>query len=254
MRFEGKHVLVVGGSGGIGRATALEFAREGAAGVAVHYARSREAAEATVREVEALGANGVAVRADVARRGEVEGMIDAVLQAFGRLDALVCYAGHPFDRETWFRPFEELKEDEFLAPLRVDLLGAVFCAQAAVAPMRRQGDGRIVLVGSTPALTGDRVGIPYLVAKAGVLALARALAQHFGPEGIRVNALAVGSVKTPPMEALTDEEAQELIQETVLKRMGAPEDVARAAVFLASDDASFLTGQTIVVDGGGAMR
>src|SRR5207244_7259790 len=110
--------------------------------------------------------------------------------------------------------------------------------------------GSVILVGSTPALTGDTVGIPYLVAKGGILALARALAQVYGPRGVRVNALALGSIATEATERATrPEDRQALAQEPALRRWGTPDEVARGVVFLASDDASYITGQTIVVDG-----
>ena len=120
--------------------------------------------------------------------------------------------------------------------------------------MRRRKSGSIVLVGSTPAITGDTVGITYLLAKAGILALTRALAQVYGPYNVRVNAIAPGSIRTQPMEDLTDREMRPLLAETALKRLGTPEDIATTAAFLCSDAASFMTGVTLVVDGGYAMR
>ncbi|HYS71057.1 MAG TPA: SDR family oxidoreductase, partial [Thermoplasmata archaeon] len=105
-----------------------------------------------------------------------------------------------------------------------------------------------------PAITGDKVGIPYLIAKAGILALGRALAQAYGPKGVRVNSLALGSIATGPMESVSPDERRKLAEEPALKRWGTPEEVARVVAFLASDDSSYITGQTLVVDGGYAMR
>src|SRR5439155_251266 len=116
------------------------------------------------------------------------------------------------------------------------------------------GRGSVILIGSTPAITGDRVGITYQIAKAGILRLTRALALAYGPKGVRVNALALGSITTDPMDAVSTDERRTLAEEPALKRWGAPEEVARVVSFLASDDASYITGQTIVVDGGYALR
>ena len=136
----------------------------------------------------------------------------------------------------------------------MDLLGSVFAAQVAVPVMRKQRGGAIVLVGSTPAITGDVAGIPYFVAKAGVLALTRGLAQLLGPHNVHVNAIAPGAVDTDAMAGLSQKDAKSLAQEAALKRRGTPQEIARKAVFLCSDDASFMTGVTLVVDGGYAMR
>ena len=130
----------------------------------------------------------------------------------------------------------------------------MFACQAAIPRMVRQGHGAVVLVGSTPALTGDRVGISYLLAKAGVLALARALADAYGRDGVRVNAAALGNIDTEAMAGLPEDVRKALEREPALKRFGRPEEVARVIAFLASDDASYITGSTIVVDGGFALR
>jgi 3-oxoacyl-[acyl-carrier protein] reductase len=174
--------------------------------------------------------------------------------SLGRIDVVVCFAGHPFRSEEWFKEFTALTREEFERPIQVDLLGSAFVAQAAIEEMESQQGGTIVFIGSTPALTGDRVGVTYLVAKAGILGLTRALAMIYGPKGIRVNALALGSIETEAMDSLPEEEKRMLVEEPAMKRWGTPEEVARVVAFLASDDASYITGQTIVVDGGYALR
>src|SRR5439155_95162 len=198
---------------------------------------------------------GTALQADVSDANACRRLVRATVRSLGRIDIVACFAGHPFRGEEWYKPFDELTPDEIQRPIAIDLLGSAYVAQAAGPLMAKQGHGSMIFIGSTPALTGDTVGIPYLVAKGGVLALARALAQVYGPHGIRVNALALGSIATEATQRATkpaDRDA--LAQEPALRRWGTPEEVGRVVVFLASDEASYITGQTIVVDGGYALR
>jgi 3-oxoacyl-[acyl-carrier protein] reductase len=252
-RLTGRVALVTGGSGGIGRVAAVEFAREGA-DVAVQYHRSKEDGGAVVEDVRKLGRKAVALRADVSVPSDCRTLSADVISHLGRLDIAACFAGYPFRSEEWFKGFTELAPEEFRHPIDVDLLGSAYVAQAVIPPMTDQRRGSLIFIGSTPALTGDRVGASYLIAKAGLLALTRALAMAYGQSGIRVNALALGSISTGAMGVLPEEEKRSLAAETALKRWGTPEEVARVVAFLASDDASYITGQTIVVDGGYALR
>src|SRR3990170_729479 len=166
VRLAGKVALVVGGSGGIGAATCRALAREGAH-VAVHYARSKDAALAVVREVEGAGSRGLALAADITKKEESGHLVEETIRGLGGLDALVVYAGHPFRAEGWFAPYEALPADAFRMPLETDLMGTVFVPQAAVPHFKAQRSGKIVLVGSTPPITGDVAGVQYLVPKAG---------------------------------------------------------------------------------------
>ena len=252
-RLDGRVALVSGGSAGIGRAAAVELAREGAA-VAVQYRTGRDRADEVVRRIVSAGGKGLALDGDVALRASCQDLVRRTLDAFGRVDILACFAGHPFGPEEWFRPFPDLTPEDFRRPFDVDLMGSVYLAQAALPPMVAQKSGSIIFVGSTPALTGDSVGVTYLVAKAGVLALTRALALSYGPHGIRVNALALGNIETEGMASLPAREQERLAEEPALKRWGRPEEIARIVAFLASDDASYVTGATVVVDGGYALR
>jgi 3-oxoacyl-[acyl-carrier protein] reductase len=252
-KLEGKVALVTGASGGLGSATVLEFAREGAQGIGVHYSRARERAEELVAQVRDLGSDAIALGADVSSRQEARRLVEEVVRAFGRLDVLVCFAGHPISREEWFSSFEELGEEDLMRPIHVDLMGSVYCAQASVPHLKRSGNGRIVFISSTPAITGDVAGFSYLLAKGALLSLTRALARYLGPYGVHVNCLALGSIATEAMAILTEEERRELEEEAALRRMGTPEEVARKALYLASGDSDFQTGTIIVVDGGYAM-
>ncbi len=252
-RLDRRVALVTGGSGGIGGAAVLELAREGA-DVAVQYNQGRKPAEAMVEKVRVLGRKAIALHADVADPRACRSLASETLAGLGRIDVAACFAGHPFRLEEWNKEFTELTPAEIRRPLDVDLLGSVFVAQAVLPSLAKGGRGSLILIGSTPAITGDRVGISYLVAKAGILGLTRALALAYGPKGVRVNALALGSVSTGPMDSLSAKEKGSLAEEPALKRWGTPEEVARVVTFLASDDAAYITGQTIVVDGGYALR
>jgi 3-oxoacyl-[acyl-carrier protein] reductase len=252
-RLEGKVALITGGSGGIGRVTAVELARQGA-DVSLQYLRGKAGAGDTAKRIRELGRKSLAIEGNVSDPASCRALVASTVASFGRIDILVCMAGHAFRREEWFKEFATLGPEEIRRPLDVDLLGSVYMAQAALPIMVKQGAGSVIFIGSTPAITGDVVGIPYLVAKAGLLALTRALAQVYGPSGVRLNALALGSIASEAMEALSKEEKERLAAEPALRRWGTPEEVARTIAFLASDDASYVTGQTIVVDGGYALR
>lgn len=253
MRLTGKAALVVGGSGGIGAAACRELAREGA-NVAVHYAHSKESAASIVEDIVREGGRAVSLSGDVSSKAEASRLVERAIKALGGLEALVVTAGHPFRREEWFGTYEALSEADFRGPFKVDLLGSVFTTQAATPHFRKQRSGKIVLFGSTPPITGDTVGFTYLVAKAGILALTRSLALYLGPYNVHVNAIAPGTVATRPMSALSPGEKKQLVAEAALRRVGTPEEIARKVAFLCSPESDFMTGQTLVVDGGYAMR
>lgn len=254
-RLSGKVVVVTGSSGGIGRATALEFAKEGADIVLQYRSRSTEAKK-IADKIAALGRRAVLTHVDFTNVKqapvEVQKTVEETITSFGRVDALVNLAGYPA-RGEWRKKFLDLTPEDFFKPLNVDLLGSFLCARAVAPHMLKQKKGVIVNVSSTPALAGHDKGFSFTVAKAAIIGLTKALAFELAPY-VRVNTIALGNVETEWVSELTDEELQRERKENLIRRFGTPEEVARSLAFLCSDDSSFLNGQTIVLDGGSILH
>jgi len=240
----GKVALVTGGGRGIGRSIALDLAKAGCH-VAVNYYVEPERAEQTVADVRALGVDAIAVAADVGIGSEVRAMVEAVTTTFGRLDVLVNNAG----TQTW-TPFLDVTEDEWDQVIRTNLKGCFLCTQAAARFMVAHGGGAIVNIGSG----SNKVPFPGLVAytssRGGIEMLTKVAAVELAPHRIRVNCVAPGAVDVERTRLELDDYAGTWGAITPLRRVGTPEDVASAVVFLASPAASFITAQTLWVDGG----
>jgi 3-oxoacyl-[acyl-carrier protein] reductase len=255
MRLKHKVILITGGSGGIGGTTAVECAKEGAQSVYITYFGSPEKAAAVVRGINDAGSAGYSLRADVSQRTEAQAMVKQILDKEGRIDGLVCYAGYPIRQEIWFGDFLTLSDEQIRKPLQVDVEGTLFTTQAVLPSMLEQKKGSIIVISSTPGLVGDVVGIPYALGKAANANLAKCLAQLYGARGVRANAIAPGSIGTPAnLAALAPKDYEVLAAEASLRRFGTPEEVAKMAIFLLSEDSSFITGQTLVCDGGTVFR
>lgn len=246
MRCAGMIALVTGAQQGIGRAMAARFALEGA-DVAVNYLDDARAAESVVREIEKTGRRAVAIRADVSRSAEVERLVAEAERALGPVDVLINNAG-VFPRS----PFLELTEAEWDLVHGVNLRGAFLCAQAVARRLVARGaPGAIVNLASSAAYRSSPRGVHYVSSKAGVVGLTRAIALELAPHRIRVNALAPGLTDTAqPRYGHSEAEVETMAAQVPLGRMGQPEDIAAAAVFLASRDAQHITGQVIHVNGG----
>jgi 3-oxoacyl-[acyl-carrier protein] reductase len=243
----GKVALVTGGSRGIGRAICLELAKQGAK-VVVNYAGSQGAAEETVEGIKALGGEAIAVQGDVARYDDAEKLVLATLEAFGRIDILVNNAGITRDNLLI-----RMKEDEWDAVINTNLKGVFNCTKAAARPMMKQRSGRIINITSVVGQIGNPGQANYVSAKAGVIGLTKSNAKELASRGITVNAVAPGYIETEMTEKLGDELKTKLFVSIPLGRMGQPEDIANIVSFLASDKASYITGQVINVDGGMVM-
>jgi 3-oxoacyl-[acyl-carrier protein] reductase len=254
-RLAGKLAILTGSSGGIGRATALEFAREGA-DVVLQYKARRTEAEQLANRIKALGRRAVVASVDFANMQQssrqVMMMVDETIKEFGKIDVLVNLAGYPA-RDEWNKRFLDLTVEDFFKPLNVDLYGSFLCARTVAPHMLRQKKGVIVNVSSTPALGGHDKGFSFTVAKAAVIGLTKALAFELAPY-VRVNTIALGNVETEWVGELRNDEKRKGREENLMKRFGAPEEIARSLAFLCSDDSSFINGQTIVLDGGTTLH
>jgi 3-oxoacyl-[acyl-carrier protein] reductase len=249
-KLDGKIALITGASGGMGRTTALKFAKENVKAIALHYSSSEDKAKKVLEEIKGIGSNGLLVRADISRYEEVKAIIDLTVKKFGRIDIIVAYAGFPVKKEYWNADPLNLADEMLDDPWNIDLKGSYHCIKAAAPYMRKQKYGKIILISSTPGVSGDPTGLGFTLAKAAVRALVRSLAPVLAPE-ILINAIAPGSIGTEAnLKNYTEKQKNEMVKTVPLGRFGRPEEIANVAVFLASDDSSYITGQTIVVDGG----
>lgn len=242
--LQGKTALVTGASRGIGRAIAIALAEAGA-DVAVNYAGSEKAAEEVVARIEALGRRAFKVQADVSSSAAVEDMVKQVLERFERLDILVNNAGITRDNLIM-----RMKEEEFDQVISTNLKGVFNCIKAVTRPMMKQRFGRIINISSVVGVLGNAGQANYVAAKAGVIGLTKASARELASRNITVNAVAPGYIETDMTDKLSQETQQQLLQQIPLSRLGQPDDIARVVRFLASEDAMYMTGQTLHVDGG----
>ncbi|MFC4184633.1 3-oxoacyl-[acyl-carrier-protein] reductase [Saccharococcus thermophilus] len=245
--LQGKVALVTGASRGIGRAIALELARQGA-NVAVNYAGSEAKAYEVVEEIKKMGKEAVAIQADVSSAEAVERMVKTVLEQFGRIDILVNNAGITRDNLLM-----RMKEEEWDQVMNTNLKGVFHCIKAVTRPMMKQRYGRIVNIASIVGISGNPGQANYVAAKAGVIGLTKTAARELASRNITVNAVAPGFITTDMTDSLSDELKAEMLKQIPLARFGEPEDVAKVVAFLVSDAASYMTGQTLHVDGGMVM-
>ena len=246
MQLTGKVVLVTGAQQGIGRAMAREFAAAGA-DVAINWLDDDAAAQRVAEEVRGSGRRAVLVQADVSRLEQVQVMVSAAQRELGTIDILINNAG-VFPRV----PFLEIAEHDWVQVLDVNLKGSCFCAQYVAKAMIATGrKGSIVNIASGAALRGSPRGVHYVASKGGVLSLTRAMALELAPHRIRVNAIAPGLTDTAqPRYGSSEAEIAEMARAIPLGRMAQPDEIARTAIFLASENAGFVTGQTLHVNGG----
>jgi len=242
--LEGKNAIVTGGSLGIGRAIAVTLARNGA-NVALNYRRHDTEAKQVAAEIEALGQKGLAIQADVASFDSAQAMVDRVVEELGGLHILVNNAGINRDGVIW-----KMTEEMWDQVIAVDLKGYFNYIRAAAPVMRSQKWGRIINITSINGLRGKFGQSNYSAAKAGIIGLTKAVARELGRSQVTVNAVAPGLIETDMMANAPEDVKQRAIAETVVDRLGTPEDVAEVVAFLAGEESRHVTGEVIRVDGG----
>ena len=244
MRFKDKVVIVTGGSRGIGKAIALAFGKEGAK-VVVNYVKSDADAKAVADEISKSGSKALVIKCDVSDEQQVRKMIDQTVKAFGRLDILINNAGIVFDV-----PFSERTLDHWKKTFDVNMTGTFLCSKYASVPMLKQKSGKIINIASTNGINAySPDSIDYSATKAAVINFTKSLAWALGPN-IFVNCVAPGWVDTDLNKDLPKDYIKQELQRQVIKRFSAPDEQAKAVLFLASDDASYITGSVLMVDGG----
>ncbi|WP_066068554.1 3-oxoacyl-[acyl-carrier-protein] reductase [Neobacillus soli] len=247
MSLAGKAALVTGASRGIGREIALELARQGA-DVAVNFSGSEAKANEVVDEIKALGRDSFAVKCNVSNAEEVAEMVKASIDHFGKLDILVNNAGITRDNLLM-----RMKETEWDDVININLKGVFLCTKAVTRQMMKQRVGRIINIASIVGVSGNPGQANYVAAKAGVIGLTKTTAKELASRNITVNAIAPGFITTDMTDKLPEEVKAEMLKQIPLARLGEPKDIAKMTAFLASDDSSYITGQTLHIDGGMVM-
>lgn len=245
--LQGQTAVVTGASRGIGRAIALELANNGA-NIIVNYSGSEAKAEEVVGEIQDLGVKAVKIQANVADEESVKQLMKQAIKEFGSIDILVNNAGITKDNLLM-----RMKEDEFDQVIQTNLKGTFLCTKAVSRQMMKQKAGRIINVASIVGVSGNPGQANYVAAKAGVIGLTKTTAKELASRNILVNAVAPGFISTDMTDQLSEEQQESLLQLVPLERLGKPEDVAIVVRFLASEDANYITGQTIHIDGGMVM-
>ncbi|AUM65936.1 3-oxoacyl-[acyl-carrier-protein] reductase [Brevibacillus sp. 7WMA2] len=244
LMLEGKVALITGASRGIGRAIALKYAEAGA-NIIVNYSGNEAKAQETVAEIEKLGREAIMIRANVGNTEEAENMVKAALERFGKIDILVNNAGITRDNLLM-----RMKESEWDEVINVNLKGVFNMTKALTRPMMKQRSGSIINITSVVGVLGNAGQANYVAAKAGVIGLTKTTARELASRNIKVNAIAPGFVDTDMTDVLPEDVKSGILAQIPFNRLGSADEISSVALFLASDASSYMTGQTLHVDGG----
>lgn len=245
--LQGKCAVITGASRGIGREIALKYAKEGA-NIVLNYRNSEIEALQLKEELDKLGSNTLIIKANVSNFEEAERLIKEAKEVFGRVDILVNNAGITKDNLIM-----RMKEEDFDSVIDVNLKGAFNCLKAVTPIMIRQKSGKIINMSSVVGVIGNAGQVNYCASKAGLIGMTKSLAREIGGKNINVNAIAPGFIDTDMTKVLSEEQKKNIMSQVPLKRLGQADDIANLALFLASEQSNYITGQVIHVDGGMAM-
>jgi len=245
--LNGKVAVITGAGRGIGRAIAVRLAKDGYS-VVINYRSSLKKVEELLSEIEGFGGKALAVEADISREDEAKRLIDEAVKQFGRIDVLVNNAGITRDNLMM-----RMTEEDFDSVINTNLKGSFLCMKYASTVMLKQKRGKIINISSVVGVTGNAGQVNYAASKAGVIGMTKSAAKELAGRGITVNAVAPGFIESDMTDALSDKVKEAILAHIPLKRYGKAEEVANAVRFLASDEADYITGQVLVVDGGMAM-
>ncbi|MBN1054453.1 3-oxoacyl-ACP reductase FabG [Clostridium botulinum] len=245
MRLKDKVVIVTGASRGIGKAIAVEMAKEGAK-IVVNYNNNKDKAIDVVREIEDIKGTAIAVKADISKRNEVRGMINIAVENFGAIHILVNNAGI-----LQQKPFETITDEEWDEIFDINMKGTFICCQECIPYMVKNNFGRIINISSIGGQWGGNLAVHYSATKAGIISLTRSLAKIYSKDGINTNCISPGLVLTEmSAEEMSTDAGKEKLKNIPINRPAIPEEIGRIAVFLASEDGSYMTGQTLNANGG----